>query len=113
MDPTQQLVWAPRATTVREFHQPPTGLAAGPPPQPLRRQIFHRSDRIVASIYVTFICPSISGTIHKPEFQRGKKVLKIRKKMAENVKTKENQPARHQEVGHKSLLQSDALYQVT
>lgn len=32
--------------------------------------------------------------------------------MAANVETNENQQARHQEVGHKSLLQSDALYQV-
>ena len=32
--------------------------------------------------------------------------------MADNVEYKENQAGRHQEVGHKSLLQSDALYQV-
>ncbi|KAL0376092.1 UNVERIFIED_CONTAM: Caffeoyl-CoA O-methyltransferase [Sesamum calycinum] len=31
--------------------------------------------------------------------------------MAENAESKENQTGRHQEVGHKSLLQSDALYQ--
>lgn len=32
--------------------------------------------------------------------------------MAANVEGKQDQPGRHQEVGHKSLLQSDALYQV-
>lgn len=32
--------------------------------------------------------------------------------MATNVEEKQNEAGRHQEVGHKSLLQSDALYQV-
>lgn len=33
--------------------------------------------------------------------------------MATNGADQQNQAGRHQEVGHKSLLQSDALYQVT
>lgn len=32
--------------------------------------------------------------------------------MATNGEGKQNEAGRHQEVGHKSLLQSDALYQV-
>ena len=34
------------------------------------------------------------------------------RKMAGNQEGQQNQAGRHQEVGHKSLLQSDALYQV-
>lgn len=33
--------------------------------------------------------------------------------MASNAEDQQNQQGGHKEVGHKSLLQSDALYQVT
>ncbi|KAL3350546.1 hypothetical protein AABB24_023142, partial [Solanum stoloniferum] len=47
----------------------------------------------------------------KEEKKKRKKKFIQENNMAENVASQENQVSKHQEVGHKSVLQSDALYQ--
>lgn len=86
------------------IHQPPTGLV-GRPTTPQAEST--GSNRAQDTLY-TLPCPPTGlrlTVIGEDKIERKKKVCL---EMAAN-----QEAGRHQEVGHKSLLQSDALYQVS
>lgn len=92
------------------LHQLPTGLARAVQPK-----LPARTGPLPAIYTSALSSLPISGLtvneeekyVHRDQKTYKKKILTL---MATNGE--ENQAGRHQEVGHKSLLQSDALYQV-
>lgn len=97
-------------------HQPPTGLAGGPKsptrwfkPDPRPPYIPHA----LSSLQLRISCKPVSKSPQRPRKRRRRRKRKsVTVLMATNGEGKQNEAGRHQEVGHKSLLQSDALYQV-
>jgi hypothetical protein len=92
------------------LHQLPTGLAwAVQPKLPVRTGP-------LPAIYTSALSSlPISGlTVNEEEKYVHRDQKTYKKKILTQMATngEENQAGRHQEVGHKSLLQSDALYQV-
>lgn len=97
------------------FTNPGPGLVVGSTNHPVRTGCF------IPYIPCSFPClnSGSSACIHliilSQENCRNPKPAKQQenKAMATNGEDQQKQAGRHQEVGHKSLLQSDALYQVT
>lgn len=103
-------LWLAKSTSATKTQVSPTPPTR-PQPQPHRHHPFtFRSDPCPLPIYSHTPNPSISDSFQfQPTINLHFTLTHHR--FLTMATTGETQPAKHQEVGHKSLLQSDALYQ--